>query len=256
MLETLLISCAAGVIGTGTGGVIGLLLGESSKRSMSYLLSFASGVMVSIVCFDLIPESLELASLSTVVVSIILGAVIVQFLNDRLSRTPETHVELEELHHQEEILNPQRKQSMLMSGLVMFAAISLHNLPEGMAIGSGASHDAQMGLTLAVLIALHNIPEGMSIGVPLIAGGMAKWKAVLLTALSGAPTLVGGALGAYLGSGGDALVAISLALAAGAMLYVTYCEILPQVILLNQERGPAVFTIMGIILGLLMVHAL
>lgn len=81
MLETLLISCAAGVIGTGTGGVIGLLLGESSKRSMSYLLSFASGVMVSIVCFDLIPESLELASLSTVVVSIILGAVIVQFLN-------------------------------------------------------------------------------------------------------------------------------------------------------------------------------
>lgn len=45
MLETLLISCAAGVIGTGTGGVIGLLLGESSKRSMSYLLSFASGVM-------------------------------------------------------------------------------------------------------------------------------------------------------------------------------------------------------------------
>ena len=138
----------------------------------------------------------------------------------------------------------------------MVLAVTLHNLPEGMAIGSGASHDAQMGLTLAVLIALHNIPEGMSIGVPLIAGGMAKWKAVLLTALSGAPTLVGGALGAYLGSGGDALVAISLALAAGAMLYVTYCEILPQVILLNQERGPAVFTIMGIILGLLMVHAL
>ena len=109
---------------------------------------------------------------------------------------------------------------------------------------------------LVLAVTLHNIPEGMSIGVPLIAGGMAKWKAVLLTALSGAPTLVGGALGAYLGSGGDALVAISLALAAGAMLYVTYCEILPQVILLNQERGPAVFTIMGIILGLLMVHAL
>ncbi len=259
MLETLLISCAAGVVGTGTGGLIGLFLGESSKQSMSYLLSFASGVMVSVVCFDLIPESLELASLSVVVVSIILGAVIVQFLNaliDRFSHTPETHVELEELHHQEEILNPQRKQSMLMSGLVMFAAISLHNLPEGMAIGSGASHDAQMGLTLAALIALHNIPEGMSIGVPLIAGGMNKWKAVLLTALSGAPTLVGGALGAFLGSGGDALVAISLALAAGAMLYVTYCEILPQVILLNQGRGPAVFTIMGIILGLLMVYAL
>lgn len=148
MLETLLISCAAGVIGTGTGGVIGLLLGESSKRSMSYLLSFASGVMVSIVCFDLIPESLELASLSTVVVSIILGAVIVQFLNaliDRLSRTPETHVELEELHHQEEILNPQRKQSMLMSGLVMFAAISLHNLPEGMALALGPAMTPRWG---------------------------------------------------------------------------------------------------------------
>ena len=136
----------------------------------------------------------------------------------------------------------------------MLSAIALHNLPEGLAIGSGASHDTQLGMTLAILIALHNIPEGMSIAVPLVAGGMKKGKVALLTALSGAPTLLGGLLGAVLGNMGNFMVASSLGIAAGAMLYVTYCEILPEVILLNKGRRPALFTIGGIIFGLVITR--
>ncbi|MCI6275854.1 MAG: hypothetical protein MR639_03795 [Clostridium sp.] len=52
MIEIILLSSGAGIIGMGLGGLIGLLFGESSKKTMSYLLSFASGMMVSIVCFD------------------------------------------------------------------------------------------------------------------------------------------------------------------------------------------------------------
>ncbi len=230
MIEIILLSSGAGIIGTGLGGLIGLLFGESSKKTMSYLLSFASGVMVSIVCFDLIPEGLELGGMPITIVGILLGILVVQGLNyviDKISNERETHTEFEELRHQEDLLNPSGSRSLLTSGLIMFAAIALHNLP-----------------------------EGISICVPLIAGGMNRWKAILLTTVSGAPTLIGGLAGYMLGSISDKFIAISLALAAGAMLYVTYCEILPQVILMNKKRQPAVFTIIGIIFGLVVVNLL
>lgn len=259
MLKTLLIASTAGIVGTGLGGVIGLFFGQSSKKTLSSLLTFAAGVMISIVCFDLIPEALSLSSVWVTAISIMLGILAVQWLNriiDRLTHSEETHVELEDLRHQQDLLSTSRERSMLRSGLIMFAAIALHNLPEGMAIGSATSHDASMGLTLAFLIALHNIPEGMTIGVPLIEGGMNKWKAIGLTALSGAPTLVGGLLGAAFGNLGDATIAVSLALAAGAMLYVTFCEVLPQAILLHHGRRPALFAILGIMVGFISVNGI
>ena len=257
MFQTLFIASAAGIIGTGIGGIIGILFGKSSKKTLSSLLAFASGVMLSIVCFDLIPEALSLSSIYLTTFCIFLGILVVQWLNnliDHITHSEKTHVELEDLRHQNDILDTTHEKSMLRSGLIMFAAIALHNLPEGMAIGSSASHDVGMGLTLAFLIALHNIPEGMSIGVPLIEGGMNKWKAVGLTSLSGAPTLVGGLFGALLGGVGNITIAMSLALAAGAMLYVTFCEVLPQSILLHQGRRPAFFAILGIVFGFITVN--
>ena len=259
MLKTLFIASAAGIIGTGTGGIIGILFSKSSKKTLSSLLTFAAGVMLSIVCFDLIPEALSLSSVILTAACIFLGILVVQWLNyfiDRLTHKESTHVELEDLRHQRELLDAPERKTLLRSGLIMFAAIALHNLPEGMAIGSASTHDMQMGLTLAFLIALHNIPEGMSIGVPLIEGGMNKWKAVLLTALSGAPTLFGGLIGGAIGNIGNIPLAICLALAAGAMLYVTFCEILPQAILLHHGRRPALFAIIGIVLGFISVNLL
>lgn len=256
MLQVLVISTIAGIVGTGLGGLIGLIFGNSSESTISYLLSSAAGVMISIVTFDLIPEALELSSISVVVVSIVIGALIVLLMNkaiDKVTNSKDTHVQLEELRHQSDMISAINKKSMLRSGFVMFAAIALHNLPEGMAIGSGSSHNANMGVALALVIALHNIPEGMSIGVPLIEGGMNRYKAVLITALSGAPTLLGGLLGAWLGQMGHGLIAASLAFAGGAMLYVTFCEIMPQAILLDRTRKPALFTIGGVVVGLLLV---
>ena len=257
MIEIILLSSGAGIIGTGLGGLIGLLFGESSKKTMSYLLSFASGMMVSIVCFDLVPEALELSNIWLTAVGIFVGVFVVQGLNyaiDKVTNENETHTEPEQLRHQDDVIHPSGKRSLLMSGLIMFAAIALHNLPEGLAIGSGSTHNDQLGLVLATLIALHNIPEGMSICVPLVAGGMKRAKALGLTALSGAPTLIGGLLGYGLGQINGNVIALSLSLAGGAMLYVTYCEILPQVILMNKGRRPAVFTIIGIVTGLIIVN--
>ena len=149
------------------------------------------------------------------------------------------------------------KFSLFIAGLVMASAIALHNVPEGMTIGASyASNNGVMGsaaLVLAVLIGLHNIPEGMAVSVPLISGGMKKGKAVLITALSGVPTMLGALLGYVIGDIGIMGLALSLGFASGAMLYVVFGEILPQSILMYHSKLPAFSTIVGILVGLLVI---
>jgi len=126
-----------------------------------------------------------------------------------------------------------------------------------MTIGASyASNDGAMGnaaLILAIIIGLHNIPEGMAVSVPLISGGMAKWKAILITAASGIPTILGALLGYWLGEIGPVGLALSLGFASGAMLYVVFGEILPQSILMYHSKLPAFSAIVGILVGMLII---
>jgi ZIP family zinc transporter len=117
------------------------------------------------------------------------------YIIDIITNTRDIHIQHGDLRHQKNLLAKNHSNSMLKPGLLMFSAIALHNLPEGIAIGAGGSYDENMGLMLAVLIALHDIPEGISICVPLIEGGMSRKKAVWLTAVSGIPTFIGGFIG-------------------------------------------------------------
>ena len=139
----------------------------------------------------------------------------------------------------------------------MACALALHNVPEGMTIGAAyASNNGALGgaaIVLAILIGLHNIPEGMAVSVPLISGGMPKWKAVLVTASSGIPTIVGAVLGYMIGDIGAMGLALSLGFASGAMLYVVFGEILPQAILMYHSKLPAFFAILGILAGMLII---
>ena len=250
MLQVLLLSAAAGILGTGAGGLIGLIFKDKSRSTISCLLSFAAGVMLSIVFFDLIPEAVDIFGLIPTIFSIVAGVLAVWVLDWIINQLTK--------HNGASAVNVSgdSKGAMLRSGMVIFAAIALHNFPEGMAIGSGGAHSQQMGLLLAILIALHDIPEGVSIAVPLMEGGMGKKKAVIMTALSGTPTLLGGLAGGLIGSMGEGYVAASLGIAGGAMLYVTFCEILPQAILMDRSHRPPSFAVIGVLFGLIMVTLL
>ena len=275
VIETLLLTTfLAGVVGTGLGGLIGALLQKESNRVVSLLLSFAAGVMLSIVCFDLVTEAIETdVGILTVIFSIAFGVAIIYLLNYLIDRKtnpevphidenhPKTADDLDELihsdHFEQHYVNQDSKFSLFIAGVVMASAIALHNVPEGMTIGASyASNDGVMGsaaLVLAVLIGLHNIPEGMAVSVPLITGGMKKWKAVLLTACSGIPTVIGAFLGFLLGEIGPMGLALSLGFASGAMLYVVFGEILPQAILMYHSKLPAFSAIVGILAGLFII---
>ena len=273
VIETLLLTTfIAGVVGTGVGGLVGALLQKNSNRVVSLLLSFAGGVMLSVVCFDLVTEAIETqVPLAVVIGSVAAGVTVIYLLNYLIDRKtnpevahidanhPKTHDDLDELIHSDHLAYHKKdsKLSLFIAGVVMACAIALHNVPEGMTIGASyASNEGVMGraaLTLAILIGLHNIPEGMAVSVPLIGGGMKKGKAVALTAISGFPTVVGALLGYWLGDIGALGLAISLGFASGAMLYVVFGEILPQSILMYHSKLPAFSAIVGMLVGIVII---
>ena len=231
----------AGVAGTGLGGLVGAMLQKDSKRTVSLLLSFAGGVMLSVVCFDLVTEAIEANSgVWFVVASIALGVAVTYFLNFLIDRKtnpevahidenhPKTADDLDELIHSDHL---EHHYAMKDSKLGLFVA----------------------GVVMASAIALHNVPEGMAVSVPLISGGMAKWKAVLITACSGIPTILGALLGYILGEIGPMGLTLSLGFASGAMLYVVFGEILPQSILMYHSKLPAFSAIIGILAGILII---
>ena len=277
IIETLLLTTfLAGVAGTGIGGLIGAVLQKDSNRTVSLLLSFAGGVMLSVVCFDLVVEAIETqVGIMTVIGAIALGVAVIFLLNWLIDRKtnpeiahidenhPQTADDLDELIHSDHlhhhIQKKDSKLSLFIAGIVMASAIALHNVPEGMTIGASyASNEGVMGsaaLVLAILIGLHNIPEGMAVSVPLISGGMTKWKAVLITAATGIPTIVGALLGYLLGEIGALGLCLSLGFASGAMLYVVFGEILPQAILMYHSKLPAFSAIAGMLLGLFIIFA-
>ena len=232
--------------------------------------------MLSVVCFDLITEAIKTEiSITTIILAVALGVAVIFLLNYLIdqktnpevphidSEHPKTADDLDELIHSDHLeqhyANKDNKFALFIAGIVMAGAIALHNVPEGMTIGASyASNNGVMGsaaLILAILIGLHNIPEGMAVSVPLISGGMRKPKAVLITALSGAPTIVGALLGYLLGDIGALGLALSLGFASGAMLYVVFGEILPQAILMYRSKLPAFSAILGILAGLFIIYA-
>ena len=274
------ITALAGMGGTGMGGLISCLFRKDSSKTVSLLLSFAAGVMTSVVCFDLLSEALNQKHNNNpvliAVIGVFLGYIVIAILNawidsktnDEVIHIDENHPRtadaLDELTHinhlHEHREGRQPRSGLFLAGLVMAAAIALHNIPEGMVIGASFARSAQNaiinrgGLTMAIVIGLHNIPEGMAVAVPLISGGMSKWRSVIITALTGFPTLIGAVIGYTVGAMGPLMLALSLSFASGAMLYVVFGELLPESILMWRSKMPAAAAVIGMITGLAIIY--
>ena len=269
------VTALAGIGGTGLGGIISGLFKRDSVRTASLLLSFAGGVMTSIVCLDLIQSAIKTGeNIFLICLGIVFGVAIVYLLNlfiDNITNKevrhitknhPQTADNLDEIIHSNHlsvhIKRHDTRIKLMGAGIIMACAIALHNLPEGMTIGASyANNNGIMGgsaLILAVLIGMHNIPEGMAIAVPLINGGIKRRMATLITALSGTPTIIGGLLGYWIGDMSPLGLALSLSFASGAMLYVVFGEIFPQSILMYRSKSPAFAFIVGILIGLIVIY--
>lgn len=239
LLKTTLLGLFFGTFGTTLGGIFGVLLKTQSKKFLGFVLSLASGLMTAIVCFELIPEALGISSIYNVLLGIIFGIICMIFCDVLVEKKFENH---------NSILK--NKNSLLKTGIIVSIGLAIHNFPEGLAIGSGFEASLKLGYSLAIAIALHDIPEGISMSVPMKNGGIKTSKVIFYVVLSGVTTGLGAFFGAIIGTISKSIIAMCLAFAAGAMLYIVSGELIPESNKLYKGRMNAIGNIIGFILGI------
>ncbi|MFW6287643.1 MAG: ZIP family metal transporter, partial [bacterium] len=220
-----------GILGTASGGIIVVLLKKFDEKILTFVLGVSAGVMTVIVFLDLIPEAIEYGTMGAALAGMLIGVVIIAMLDYVFPHE----------HFKGHIIG----QGFYKTGILLALGIALHNLPEGLAIGASYSAARTLGISLAVIIGIHNFPEGMAVATSLSLARISSLKIVLITVFAGLPMGLGAFLGAYLGNISDFFLSMSLGFAAGAMLFITFDDLLPSAHQSNKGKS----AIMGILLG-------
>lgn len=208
-------------------GALPVLFGRTvSRRVNDTLLAFAAGVMLAASFFSLIIPGIErgtaihgskLAAASIAVAGVAIGVAFVALLNAYIP-------------HQHFVQGHQGPRTEAVAKIWLFIlAITIHNIPEGLAVGVGYGvGDIAAGTTLAIGIGLQNAPEGLAVAVALVSTGYSRRYAFVVSGLTGAVEPLAGAIGAYAVSFSQLLLPWALNFAAGSMLYVISHEIIPE----------------------------
>ena len=247
LVATGLIASLLAGLATGVGALPALFFKNVPDRLMSTLLGGAAGVMLAATSFSLIVPGIEHGNLLwpgygvyVVAISLFGGAICLDLV-DRL------------LPHEHFILGHEGPSSKMKRIWLFIIAITIHNFPEGMAVGVGfGSGDIANGTSLAIGIGLQNMPEGLAVALPLLGLGYSRLKAIGIATLTGLVEPVGGLLGVAAVSIFHPVLPIGLAFAAGAMLFVISDEIIPE----THAKGRSRLATFGIIVGFIIMMTL
>ena len=245
---TLLLGILLPLAGTMLGSAfVFFMKKEIPDRLQKALLGFASGVMVAASVWSLLIPSIDMASESVVPAAVgFMVGILFLLLIDEL--TPHLHLGSQKA---------EGPRSKLSRTAMLALAVTIHNLPEGMAVGVVFASEAQ-GLTLtaalavAIGIAIQNIPEGAIISMPMHAAGNSRWRSFLIGSLSGVVEPLGSVAIILLASVLGTALPYLLAFAAGAMMYVVVEELIPET---AQGRHSNLSTI-GFALGFVLMMAM
>ncbi|OZM58206.1 ZIP family metal transporter [Lottiidibacillus patelloidae] len=233
-MESVIIGSTLSALSTGLGAIPILFLNRVTHRWRDILLAFTAGIMVSASTFSLIPEALLLGNLTILTIGLFLGVFILNLLEKFIP-----HIDLE---HSPMNITIDRK------ALLVIAAITLHNLPEGLSVGvSYASDKEEIGNLIAFAIGLQNAPEGFLVALFLVNQNISKWKALLIATMTGAVEIITALLGYTLSSVVANLVPYGLSFAAGSMLFIVYKELIPESHGDGNERSATYSFITGLI---------
>ena len=196
-------------------------LGEKTEK---IVLGFASGVMIAASVWSLLLPAIESSSYYTAALGFLLGIGFLLLLDYVV---PHLHPNSD---------TPEGPKSKISKSLLLILSVTLHNIPEGMAVGASAAVSIATGspvpmasaLALSLGIALQNLPEGMVVAMPLLDNGKGKWKAFGMGTLSGIVEPIGSFIAFFFVAKITSLLPILLSFAAGAMFYVVVEELIPE----------------------------
>lgn len=239
---------------TSLGASAVFLKRDFSRKSLDAMLGFAAGVMLAASFFSLINPALELAKdvygewrVLPVIFGFLGGAILLRLLDYLI---PHLHF----LTNQKD-----GKPSALSRNFLLIFAITLHNIPEALAVGvafGAVAIDPALGISSAVVlmfgIGLQNIPEGLAVSVPLMRDGMSKVKSFFFGQLSGFVEPIACMIGAVIGSFAMPILPWTLSFAAGAMIFITVEEVIPEA---NASQNGDIAT-MSLIIGFICMMCL
>ncbi len=247
-MDAILTALLIPFLGTALGSAFVFFMRKDMPQPLQkLLLGFASGVMVAASVWSLLIPSMDMSGGSVVpsVLGLLAGFAFL-LLIDYI--TPHIHAD-------GEVEGP---RSSLSRTAKLALAVTIHNFPEGMAVGvaiAGAvTADFSMAgaLALSLGIAIQNVPEGAIISMPLRAAGNSRWRSFAIGSLSGIVEPIGGALVLLLASAITGIMPYLLAFAAGAMLYVVVEELIPE----TAEGAHSNLGTVGFALGFALMMAL
>lgn len=235
---------------TGLGAFGVFFIRRLSVRLEDGLLSFAAGIMLAASFFSLLLPAIDHGELqfggrSEAVLVAIAGLLVGAAALFSLHRY---------LPHEHFFSGPEGPETKALRRIWLFViAITLHNFPEGMAVGVGfAGNDVANGISLATGIGIQNIPEGLAVAVSLIAVGYARSRAFIIGTLTGLAEPVGGLIGSVAVSFAGPFMPFALAFSAGAMLFIISDEIIPE----THRRGFESLATFSLMIGFVLMMLL
>ena len=247
----LILTLAAGM-STLVGGFITFFVKRNNLKALSVGLGFSAGVMIYISLNELMTESphmlnayygdmgAKVLAFVGFLVGILIAILIDYFIPD--------HIESDFLTTNK---RTEQRKKVKRAGLITALAVSLHNLPEGIATFLVSSQDLALGIPVAIAISIHNIPEGIAIALPIFHATGKKRQAILYTFLSGISEPIGGLIGVLLLRTlmPEQMIGMMTAAVAGIMVYLSFDTLLP----LAREYGENHHVIIGIMSGMLIM---
>jgi len=234
-------------LATGLGALPAVFFKEVKQRTLYIMLGGAAGVMLAATAFSLIVPGIQYGNqiwpgkgIFVVAFGMAMGAVFLELADRYL---PHGHF----AEQSSGLVSSMRKIWLFIT------AITLHNFPEGMAVGvSFGSGDWHNGLTVAFAIGLQNLPEGLAVALPLVGLGYSRKQALMIATLTGLVEPVGGFLGIAAVTLFFPLLPIGMAFAAGAMLFVITDDIIPE----TQSKGKARAATFAVMAGFIIMMML
>lgn len=227
-----------------------------NQKVLNSMLGFAAGVMIAASFWSLLEPAIQMAEESGVTSWI---PAVVGFLSGGIFLLAVDKV-LPHLHMSLKIDEAEGIKTSWQRSILLIMAITIHNIPEGLAVGvafGALAHTPDMGvlvgaMVLAFGIGLQNFPEGAAVSIPLRREGFSRWKAFNYGQLSGIVEPISGVLGAYLVLSVTPILPYALSFAAGAMIFVVVEELIPE----SQTGNETDYSTIGAMLGFTVMMAL